>query len=159
MITGCYTLHLYCRHRWPDGSNYDARHYGDPAEYTGRTYAECKRSAMKQGWRFQRRAGTPGDDDVTCPICARYGAGTELPTDLELGGHLFESNASGLARFARAVEREAVRRAGAPVVGDDSGRGGPGDPCGSAPSTTSDPAGVSSATTAARRPRRRKSRG
>lgn len=104
MIVGCYTLHLYCRHA---GGKSDNRHlYGlSPAEFTGRTYSECRRTAMKHGWRFHRAKGTPGDDDVTCPWCVRFGPGVDrLPEQEERGVPI--APLVGLAALAHADEDE-----------------------------------------------------
>lgn len=62
MMTGCYTLDLYCVNNgeFPDGIH-PFREF--PHQYTGRTFSECKRRARIAGWRFRR------DGEVVCPIC------------------------------------------------------------------------------------------
>lgn len=71
-VIGCYTLDLYCRfaaasHGGDAGTREHPFNYF-PHQFTGETFAECKRAARKRGWTFQR------DGDATCPICA-YGQG------------------------------------------------------------------------------------
>ena len=68
MIVGGYTLDLYCR----DSAASKVTEGPDPHAYRtgfeqfyGRTYSECKRQAVKAGWRFDK------DDDVTCPWCLK----------------------------------------------------------------------------------------
>lgn len=108
VIVGCYTLDLYCQHRWPEGCTFDERHYHyEPGagalpdgQFTGRTYAECKRNALARGWKFHRRTGE-GDVDVTCPVCAKHGPGTEKVTSPGAGG--------GLAAAARRFEEGTSR--------------------------------------------------
>lgn len=68
MIAACYSMDLYCRRNVPnDGTLTNARkpHHNEPAMYTGRTFADCKRQAMADGWAFGR------DGDVTCKRCKK----------------------------------------------------------------------------------------
>lgn len=75
MIVGCYSLHLYCV--YDELPTWYHHEHGDepvpfgfhayrefPAEFDGRTEAECKRQARKRGWKFR-------DGDVLCPRCAK----------------------------------------------------------------------------------------
>lgn len=79
MIVGCYSMDLYCRNdfRHADGVR--------PAQFTGRTFAACKRDAIGAGWRFHR------DGDVTCPRCIR----TPIAMQLRPQG--------GLAKFTQFI--------------------------------------------------------
>jgi hypothetical protein len=70
MITGGYTLDLYCR----NGSVHEKETCKAPqtfkwaqsfSQYTGETYGEAKRQAQEDGWRFHR------DGEVSCPWCAK----------------------------------------------------------------------------------------
>lgn len=77
MITGCYVLHLYCRHSSastgaPVTDTEFRRHGQGPAEFTGPTLRATRREARRLGWRF--RGG-----DVTCPACVRDAAGGVRP--------------------------------------------------------------------------------
>ena len=72
MITGCYALHLYCRHSSvstgaPVTDTEIRRHGQGPAEFTGPTLRAARREARRLGWRF--RGG-----DVVCPACVRDAA-------------------------------------------------------------------------------------
>lgn len=78
MIVGCYSLDLYCRNE----SRHDSVR---PAQFTGRTFAACKRDAIASGWRFHL------DGDVSCPRCVR------TPVAAQVDGR------GGLAKFARSV--------------------------------------------------------
>lgn len=76
MITGCYDMHLYCRHEnlplsyVMDYEDCPLGHhrYGEfPHQFTGRTEGDCKAQARKRGWKFSK-------GDATCPRCARASA-------------------------------------------------------------------------------------
>lgn len=61
MEAGCYTLDLYC-----DDPNHGARHphrvSSLDAQYIGQTYADCKRQAKADGWKWV-------DDKNICKRC------------------------------------------------------------------------------------------
>lgn len=69
-VVGCYQLELYCvcctgleRQYALNGRAAS----GNPAEYTGRTFSECKRQAQRHGWRFYR--DSDGCQVVVCDQC------------------------------------------------------------------------------------------
>ena len=64
MIVGCYTLDLYCdtRKRCEHSDFTGLLHI--PNQYTGRTFTECRKHALIDGWIFHR------NKTVTCPKCA-----------------------------------------------------------------------------------------
>jgi hypothetical protein len=77
MEVGCYSMDLYCDRNlpiWYDAA-YPERKPGGPyhiseefpAQFTGRTRAECRSQAREQGWRWMR------DGSVICPRCASGG--------------------------------------------------------------------------------------
>lgn len=72
MIVGGYTLDLYCRYgRTSAGSGAsDIHHLKTPesAQFTGESFADCKKQAKRKGWRFVTR---DGHKDTICPSCAK----------------------------------------------------------------------------------------
>lgn len=90
-IAASFVMHLYCRYApeseqsltkptpFDQPSDFDARHRECPYEPFGvMTFGQAKRAAQRMGWVFGR------DGDVTCPVCVRFGPGTEHPTPEQL---------------------------------------------------------------------------
>lgn len=80
MESACYTMALYCDAVLPTISGCVAGQVCEPGkqhiykefphDFTGRTYADVKRQAMRLGWKWTARGHL-------CPRCAR--AGVKLP--------------------------------------------------------------------------------
>ena len=69
MIVGCYSMHLYCdKSSIAPGEVYDDLghiYHEFPHEFSGRTEAECKKSARERGWKFT------GAGEAHCPKCTK----------------------------------------------------------------------------------------
>lgn len=67
MIVGCYSMDLYCDTGHNATGMASMREYqlAQRHQYTGKTEAECKREARKDGWLFRR------DGRVFCRVCVK----------------------------------------------------------------------------------------
>ena len=65
MEVSCYSMHLYCDNNVSERSDgiHEFREF--PHMYTGRTNAECKRDAKRDGWKFRK------DGIRICPKCTK----------------------------------------------------------------------------------------
>ena len=73
ITAACYTMHICCDNeptrqngRRMTMTDWEYEHTRNTEwMYTGQSLAECKRKAIRQGWRIRR------DDGAICPACTR----------------------------------------------------------------------------------------